>query len=44
MENQTAKEICKRYAKGNISLSNGKYLTSHQLEERRNEILAYRFY
>lgn len=35
--------ICKNLAKGSIALINGKYMTSRQLEDRRNANLNYHF-
>lgn len=38
-----SRSVCKSLARGNISLINGKYLTTQQLEERRNKNLSYQF-
>lgn len=35
--------ICKKLARGNISLINGRYMTSQYLENRRNANITHRF-
>ncbi len=38
-----ARNICKRMARGNISLQMGRYVTSSELEARRERNLKYSF-
>ncbi len=39
-----ARKICTKYARGNISLQEGRYVTTRQMNERREKILNYDFH
>lgn len=38
-----SRKICMHFARGNISLRQGKYMTTEQIEQRREAILQYDF-
>ena len=40
---QNARDTCAMFARGNISLTQGSYITPQEQEEARKEVLSYKF-
>ncbi len=40
---EIARKVCSRYARGNISLQNGLYITSKEIEQSRKKVESYVF-